>query len=181
MLKNLSYPTSVPMGRKRKPAIDPLTRGHPTASKFTPERCARLITLRRELVPLVHCLDAVGITHATMENWRRREEPEYVAFFEELARAEAEAIAENMVVIRAAAARGNWQAAAWQLERLFPDEFGQRRDFQPDQLAVIIQHLLVSLRALIPDVRERRALALALKGEIVDAVRSETPGPTPSS
>ena len=41
-------------------------------------------------------------------------------------KAEAKFIAWNEQQIMSAAKKGNWQAAAWLLERKYPDEFGRR-------------------------------------------------------
>ncbi len=70
-----------------------------------------------------------GINPSTFRRWRLKaeagEEP-YATFFEDLHMARDRAILRRLSVIDAAAAAGTWQAAAWWLERNFPELYGQR-------------------------------------------------------
>lgn len=52
--------------------------------------------------------------------------PELVEFFVEVEKATAVARLERLEQIDIAAASGSWQAAAWWLERRYPDEYGRR-------------------------------------------------------
>ena len=49
----------------------------------------------------------------------------YFEFFEAIKKAEAQAEARNVAVIQTAA-RDSWQAAAWWLERKYPQEWGKK-------------------------------------------------------
>lgn len=51
----------------------------------------------------------------------------YVDFFDEVEKARAGAVVFNLALIRRAAQDGNWQAAAWWLERTRPRQFGRRQ------------------------------------------------------
>ena len=79
---------------------------------------------------LSHVAQALGISRQTFYNWLRKGEEtqkglEY-RFYEEITKAEAEAIARNVALIQKAAQEGNWQAAAWWLERKYPEEWGRK-------------------------------------------------------
>lgn len=50
----------------------------------------------------------------------------YSRFFQSYKKAEAQHKLKRLRQIEAAADRGSWQAAAWELERCYPDEYGKR-------------------------------------------------------
>ena len=50
----------------------------------------------------------------------------FTEFFESVKKAKASFRIYHMTKIREAAESGNWQASAWSLERLFPDEYGRQ-------------------------------------------------------
>lgn len=72
---------------------------------------------------------SAGIGVSTLREWRRRgeagEDP-FSAFVAELQKAEAAGIGRCLRVIRQAAEGGQWQAAAWLLERRYPADYGRR-------------------------------------------------------
>lgn len=76
---------------------------------------------------------ALGVSEVTWYNWLKRGKQEAnegkdtlrAKFFKEIKRAEAEAIIRNVAIIQKAAAT-TWQAAAWWLERRYPDEWGKK-------------------------------------------------------
>lgn len=90
--------------------------------KYTPER-ERIIleTVAAGGTFRAACLRA-GISEETLARWRRR----YVDFAERLKKAEGDAITRNLAIINRAAAEGTWQAAAWWLERRYPEEYGRQ-------------------------------------------------------
>ena len=79
-----------------------------------------------------------GIDRSTHNRWMNRgrvesdagEDTEFSQYFKEIMQARAFAEADNVLVIRNAS-RDTWQAAAWWLERTFPDRWGRR-----DRMAV---------------------------------------------
>jgi len=78
-----------------------------------------------------HVAQALGIDHSTWYKWlsegERTKNGLKHEFFDAVKKAEARAIARNVALIQRAAQDGNWQAAAWWLERKFPEQWGRNR------------------------------------------------------
>lgn len=99
-------------------------------SVFTPEIADKLVTMLKAGNYVHVATRACGITRQTFDRWLQRglsDEPRDAAFRElrervEQARAEAEVRAVTQI---ATAARDSWQAAAWLLERQYPDRWGR--------------------------------------------------------
>mgnify|MGYP001136552653 CR=1 FL=1 len=91
-------------------------------TKYTPQTVARLLDGIR--LGLTYRLAAAyaGIDYATFCRWRMR----YASFATQLQEAEAHAAAVVMARIHHAAA-SDWRAAAWMLERRYPEDFGPRQ------------------------------------------------------
>jgi hypothetical protein len=111
-----------------------------------------------------------GISDECYRQWRLK----YPAFDERVRAAEGKAGMEWLLVIDREALAGNWQAAAWKLERRYPQEYGRRvQEIQgkdggdlfhsPDWLKV--QALIVGVTTEYPEMRESLGAALlALEG-----------------
>ncbi len=72
---------------------------------------------------------AAGIDPSTFRRWRIKAEADkepYLTFFNDLMMDRDRATIRKLRIIDNAAEAGTWQAAAWWLERNFPDEYGQR-------------------------------------------------------
>jgi len=72
---------------------------------------------------------AAGVHERTLQRALARGrdgDPRYAALVEAMAQAEAESATTALQVVRAAALGGQWQAAAWLLERRWPDDYGRR-------------------------------------------------------
>ena len=70
----------------------------------------------------------VGISENTYYQWLKKGETgqqPYADFREAVRRARAEAELRNVTLINRAAQSGQWQAAAWHLERSFPRKWGR--------------------------------------------------------
>jgi len=81
--------------------------------KYTPATVEAIITALRGGNTLSNSAVLSGIHYDTLNEWRKR----FPAFSEAVAQAEAEAERVYVEDIGHAARRGNWQAAAWWLER----------------------------------------------------------------
>lgn len=90
-------------------------------TKYTPETVKR-ITDAIKLGATYKLASAYGgITFQTFNTWRDTKP----AFAQALQDAEGEAAVKWLAKIEAAASDGNWQAAAWKLERRYPQDYGR--------------------------------------------------------
>lgn len=89
-------------------------------SKYTPETIKRILDLLRTGVRLRVAATAAGISESTLFNWKNQ----YPEFADQVEQAQAESCVFYLEIIRKAA-ETNWQAAAWFLERRFPDDFAR--------------------------------------------------------
>lgn len=72
----------------------------------------------------------LGIDESTWYRWLKEGERAKSGikreFYEAIKKAEKEAIARNVALIQRAAQEGNWQAAAWWLERKYFEDWGRK-------------------------------------------------------
>lgn len=76
-----------------------------------------------------------GVSKQTFYTWVKKGHAEreagrngkYARFLDAVEKAQAEAEALDLAIITKAAREGQWQAAAWRLERKFPDRWGRRK------------------------------------------------------
>lgn len=108
---------------------------------FTPERTEHIIKALRAGNYLETAASMAGIHRATVYRWLNegrdaefkldagerlsKDEEAKMAFYLEVDQARAEARAAALRVITNAATTGQWQAAAWFLERTAPQEYGR--------------------------------------------------------
>jgi hypothetical protein len=108
--------------------------GRPT--RLTPELQAKLCDAIRAGNYMETAAAFAGIRKATLHNWlrwgARQTQGIYHAFSEAVEKALADSEARDVALIAKAAADGHWQAAAWRLERKFPDRWGRRERHQVD-------------------------------------------------
>jgi transposase-like protein len=77
-------------------------------------------------------------------------ESQYVELCEAVEKARADAILRNVTIIQQAAGNGQWQAAAWWLERSMPQQYGRR--IQAEVSATVsVQELEQRMLALLGD------------------------------
>jgi transposase len=101
---------------------DPSKPGRPT--KATPERLEKLIEGVRSGLTFEIASKRAGISYTTFKEWRK--DPRLSAFAAEIKNAEADAEHELLQTIKAASHEKNqWQAAAWILERRYPERYGR--------------------------------------------------------
>jgi transposase len=71
-----------------------------------------------------------GISHDTLERWRKRGAREKSGVFREVLdrihAAEGRAVVGWLAKIEMAAGEGDWRAAAWKLERRYPDQYSRQ-------------------------------------------------------
>lgn len=94
-------------------------------SKYTPERVKRILEAIRQGATYELAAAYGGIHYDTFNEWRQ--DPEKGEFSEAIKLAEGEAAMKWLKKIDAAANRGEWQAAAWKLERRYPESYGRRQ------------------------------------------------------
>ncbi len=87
--------------------------------KYTTENIEAFLTAIRHGMSIKNTCELVGINQDTYFTWMK-EHPE---FSDKVKRARGERTLEALKVIRGAAIK-SWQAAAWFLERTFPDQYG---------------------------------------------------------
>jgi transposase-like protein len=119
----------------------------PRPLKLTPVLKNRLLKAIRTGATHKLACQYAGIGEETLYRWLRlggQGRHPYREFWEALKKAEGTAAVGWLEHIEQAAGEGSWQAAAWKLERRYPDEYGRQ----------IIQHELSS------DERQQRIAAL---------------------
>lgn len=111
-------------------------RGRPSKI-HDPDIVRRLLDNIRLGMPQKYAALDAGISDRTFDNWKRRAksgDPEYEDFFRELKKAESSGMKMSLTNIQIAANpeqfrkdghKGQWQAAAWILERRFKKDFGR--------------------------------------------------------
>jgi len=114
----------------------------PRSTKFTPDRQQAFLQGAALGVPRKLCAQAAGWSEAVAYEYLARArnaqeraaagqrltptERQYVAFLEDVEKAEATHAQACMAVVINAARQNTWQAAAWALERRWPEQFGRR-------------------------------------------------------
>lgn len=91
-------------------------------SKYTPETVAKLKEAIGKGATYDLACDFAGIAESTFYEWLQSK-PE---FSEQLKAAEGAAAVEWLGQIDEAAKAGTWQAAAWKLERRYPQKYGRQ-------------------------------------------------------
>ena len=99
-------------------------------SKLTPETQARIVSAVRCGASFKNACVAAGISERTFQRWRQKGEhqgakTEYRRFWRDLTQAEQEGQTARLAIIQEAA-RNDWRAAAWLLERMDPERFSLR-------------------------------------------------------
>ena len=97
-------------------------------SKYTPETVKRIMQAIGTGAGYKQAAAYGGISYDTLNTWRQ----EFSEFSEALKKAEAEALVGRLDVIDDAAINGTWQAAAWWLERKYPDDWGRKDRLELD-------------------------------------------------
>lgn len=101
--------------------------GRPQA--YTPAKAALIVQAIRKGLPLKLAAAAGGVSYNTFVRWRNDGSatdalPKFREFLNQVRKAEAEA-AQRFIGLIEKAAKTQWQAASWMLERRHPDLFGK--------------------------------------------------------
>lgn len=92
-------------------------------SKYTPIVRNAILTALRHGVPRTHAVAAAGIVYETFRSWICKTEPDFKpAFLANVEKAEADCVAARVRTI-IKASKKTWTAAAWWLERRYPNDF----------------------------------------------------------
>ena len=120
-------------------------------SKLTPEFIEDAARLAEGGLKNVDICKALGIHQSTLYAWLKNEEnPLSRELYEELEKARAKRKAFMIETITKAARDGTWQAAAWWLERCYPEEFAKPdryHDQGVDEAVKAVRELTETIRA----------------------------------
>jgi transposase len=98
-------------------------------TKLTPEVQDKIVSALRAGNYQETAANFAGISKPTFYGWleRGRNEPDsiYSVFLDAVEKAKADAEVRDVALIDKAAHDGSWQAAAWKLERKFPQKWGR--------------------------------------------------------
>ena len=111
-----------------------------------------LFELLADGLPVTLATAAAGIGRTTFYKWL--DDP---AFADRVEAAQARAVAPLLERIRSAADAGQWQAAAWILERRWPGEFGRRDRLQTEHTGAPLEVIVRRMNSLTDDQLERIA------------------------
>lgn len=133
-LPNLVNIVKNPAKGAARMAMTPAAPRHPGGrpTKYTPETTTAILDAIRVGTPLTHACRYGGVSFETFNEWRKQ----YSEFSEQVKEAESEAVKGWLEHIETAARNGSWQAAAWKLERRYPQDFG-RRDRLPIDVSAL--------------------------------------------
>ena len=110
--------------------------GRPT--KLTPELQAKIVEAIAAGNYIETAAAYAGVNKTTLYDWMKRGGRTGKGIYHEFSNAVARALAQaemRDVLIIGQAAKDNWQAAAWRLERKFPDRWGRK-----DRISAQVEH-----------------------------------------
>jgi transposase len=105
-------------------------------SKYTPDRIDKITKAIGVGATYTHACNYAGIDLDTFARWRKK----YADFAEAIKEAEGKAVIGWLAKIEKAASDGNWTAAAWKLERRYPEDYGRKEKLEhanPDGSALL--------------------------------------------
>lgn len=98
-------------------------------TKLNPETQAKLVQAIQMGATYELAAQYAGITYNSFNNWMKEGESAksgiYLELFQAVKEAEGRAAVGWLVKIEKAASDGSWQAAAWKLERRYPQTYGK--------------------------------------------------------
>lgn len=127
---------------EQPPAQDATARGRGRRATLTPERHSEFVQIMRAGNTFATAAKAIGVRETHVRWWYEQGagddavEP-FASFRVDVNQAEARAESRNVAIVAKAAADGSWQAAAWLLERGYPERWA--RVSQRDKAADVTQ------------------------------------------
>lgn len=122
----MSQPTTPPTPPKPKRAKT----GGRKSKIHDPALRARILDALRVGATYAHACAYGGIDYSSFARWMQQGEAAkrgvHREFYEAVKKAEGDAVAKWLGIIDLAATGGQWQAAAWKLERRYPHDYGRR-------------------------------------------------------
>lgn len=138
--------------------------------RFKPDNRKRLISAISKGATYILACNYAGISYNTFLSWMRKGEQqleneeegnEYLKFYCEVKKAEGIAVTSWLTLIEQAAKNGNWQAAAWKLERRYPNEYGRYTPEKPDNKDQpddsTIEERIARVVSIVDDARKRNS------------------------
>jgi hypothetical protein len=136
-------------------------------SCFTQEIVDRYLKAIRMGATYIAAANYAGIASGTLRKWMKlgkaqldnEQGDHFLDFYLEVKKAEGIAVMNWLKMIQKAAKNGNWQAAAWKLERRYPNEYGRytpekSKDKPVDQATV--EERIANVIAVIEGARARK-------------------------
>jgi len=113
-----------------------------TPDKFTKETVADILAGLRLCMPRKSAAEGAGISARTITNWMGSDEKRYAQFQEDVRQVEANA-QKGLVAYIIAAAKKDWKAAAWLLERTASKHWGFKANIahgftEPTDIAICV-------------------------------------------
>ena len=130
-----------------------------TKIKLTDELCDEICKDITQGVPIKHAAIAHGISESTFYNWmdkgKKAKSGKFCKFFNKVNEAKSQAIKLRAKRI-CKAGKSNWQADAWWLERVDPENFGRRETIKQDVTldANVRTELLAKLERPLPELKD---------------------------
>lgn len=125
--------------------------------KLTDQLCDDICNDIKAGVPIDHAAIAHGITRATFYNWYNKGEDaksgKFKKFYDKVEEAKSVAITLRARRIYKAG-EDNWQADAWWLERVDPDNFGRKDRHEVDMKAQVQSDILIKLERPLPELKK---------------------------
>lgn len=126
-------------------------------TKLTDKLCDEICNDIKAGVPIKHSAISHGITEVTFYNWynqgKNAKSGAKKQFYDKVEEAKSVAITLRARRIYKAG-EDNWQADAWWLERVAPNEFGRKDRHEVDMKAQIQSDLLLKLERPLPELKK---------------------------
>jgi len=128
-------PVTKPKKKKSNGRIKGGKVGQPT--KYTPEVLQRTKELIELGLNYQDVCDSLGISHETFSQWRKK----YPEYFEVVRKANAKVKEISLKSLRVGEVK-DWRAAAWRLERRWPEEYREKKQIEIKEQPILIDDIM---------------------------------------